>query len=236
MTVAALPMPRPSTPTAPSSPWLLRPVGARPRPASGGSPGAWQPGARPHSGPRGDFPRTERHPRGDGGRRAADVSRLADTADRPAGRGPPDRRARECQFRGRGGAAGRRTGAVRGRRRAVHATVGGVASRQQQSMTPPATVNTVGAGVGTDRVPHVNVEIKARCADPGRPRGHAAASSGARLVGPDYQPDTYFRVPNGRLKLREGQIENNLIFYARPGQDGPKRSDVILYGTRPVLT
>lgn len=56
---------------------------------------------------------------------------------------------------------------------------------------------------------------------------------GARLVGPDFQSDTYFQVPHGRLKLREGQIENNLIFYARSDQEGPKRSDVILYGTRP---
>ncbi|MFN8636062.1 MAG: class IV adenylate cyclase [Chloroflexota bacterium] len=81
-------------------------------------------------------------------------------------------------------------------------------------------------------MPHVNVEIKARCADLTRARATLLAL-GARLVGPDYQLDTYFQVPNGRLKLREGQIENNLIFYTRPDQDGPKRSDVILYGTRP---
>ena len=81
-------------------------------------------------------------------------------------------------------------------------------------------------------MPHVNVEIKARCADPARARA-TLLKLRARLVGPDHQTDTYFRVPNGRLKLREGQIENNLIFYARPDQDGPKRSDVILYGTRP---
>lgn len=79
---------------------------------------------------------------------------------------------------------------------------------------------------------HVNVEIKARCSDLGKARA-TLLRLGARLVGPDHQTDTYFRVPNGRLKLREGQIENNLIFYARPDQDGPKRSDVILYGTRP---
>lgn len=81
-------------------------------------------------------------------------------------------------------------------------------------------------------MPHVNVEIKARCADLPRARTTLLAL-GARLVGPDHQTDTYFRVPNGRLKLREGHIENNLIYYARPDQDGPKRSDVILHQTRP---
>jgi adenylate cyclase, class 2 len=81
-------------------------------------------------------------------------------------------------------------------------------------------------------MPHVNVEIKARCPDPAAARA-TLLHLGARLVGPDHQRDTYFRVPHGRLKLREGQIENNLIFYARPDRDGPKRSDVILVGTRP---
>ena len=81
-------------------------------------------------------------------------------------------------------------------------------------------------------MPHVNVEIKARCADLATARA-TLLGLGARLVGPDDQVDTYFRVPHGRLKLREGQIENNLIYYARPDQDGPKRSDVVLYGTRP---
>jgi adenylate cyclase, class 2 len=85
---------------------------------------------------------------------------------------------------------------------------------------------------GGHGVAHVNIEIKARCADPVRART-TLLKLRARLVGPDYQTDTYFRVPHGRLKLREGEIENNLIFYARPDQDGPKRSDVILYGTRP---
>ena len=40
----------------------------------------------------------------------------------------------------------------------------------------------------------------------------------------DEQTDTYFNVPNGRLKLREGNIENNLIFYERSNQAGPKNS------------
>ena len=81
-------------------------------------------------------------------------------------------------------------------------------------------------------MPHVNVEIKARCSDLDRVRDCLIAL-GARVVGTDHQIDTYFQVPRGRLKLREGQIENNLIFYARSDEAGPKRSDVSLYATSP---
>jgi len=37
----------------------------------------------------------------------------------------------------------------------------------------------------------------------------------ARFIGTDHQIDTYFRVPSGRLKVREGRLENALIFYRR---------------------
>lgn len=47
--------------------------------------------------------------------------------------------------------------------------------------------------------------------------------------GTDHQVDTYFRVPVGRLKLREGNIEYALIQYTRPDHAGAKQSDVILY-------
>jgi predicted adenylyl cyclase CyaB len=40
----------------------------------------------------------------------------------------------------------------------------------------------------------------------------------------DEQTDTYFTVSHGRLKLREGNIENNLIFYERLDMPGPKSS------------
>lgn len=36
-----------------------------------------------------------------------------------------------------------------------------------------------------------------------------------KFIGEDNQIDTYFNVPEGRLKLREGNIENSLIWYKR---------------------
>ncbi|MFT3674600.1 MAG: class IV adenylate cyclase [Chitinophagaceae bacterium] len=70
----------------------------------------------------------------------------------------------------------------------------------------------------------LNVEIKARCTDPAAIRNYLLAHN-AEFKGVDEQTDTYFNVPNGRLKLREGRIENNLIQYNRPDQAGPKNSD-----------
>ncbi len=70
----------------------------------------------------------------------------------------------------------------------------------------------------------INIEIKARCTDPSFIRNYLL-SHHAELRGTDHQTDTYFNVPNGRLKLREGEIENNLIFYERNNQAGPKQSN-----------
>lgn len=50
-----------------------------------------------------------------------------------------------------------------------------------------------------------------------------------RFIGEDHQKDTYFNVPKGRLKLREGNIENALIFYERTDSANAKQSDVLLY-------
>jgi adenylate cyclase, class 2 len=69
----------------------------------------------------------------------------------------------------------------------------------------------------------LNVEIKARCTDPGFIRQYLLSHK-ADYKGTDEQTDTYFNVPGGRLKLREGNIENNLIFYERNNQQGPKNS------------
>ncbi len=79
---------------------------------------------------------------------------------------------------------------------------------------------------------NLNIEIKARCSDHGRIR-EVLKSHNALFVGIDPQTDTYFNINRGRLKLREGNIENALIYYERGGAHGPKKSEVILYQTQP---
>ncbi len=74
---------------------------------------------------------------------------------------------------------------------------------------------------------HINIEIKAKCFHPEKVEAFLL-SNGASFVGLDHQKDTYFNVPSGRLKLRQGNIENTLIFYNRPDQEGPKQSDFSL--------
>lgn len=82
--------------------------------------------------------------------------------------------------------------------------------------------NMLGSGA------RLNVEVKARSGDHERIR-EILRQRNARLVGEDHQIDTYFNVGTGRLKLREGNIENSLIYYRRSDGVGPKRSDVLLY-------
>jgi predicted adenylyl cyclase CyaB len=69
-----------------------------------------------------------------------------------------------------------------------------------------------------------NVEIKARCADLSA-MGRAVAAAGAVWERDIEQIDTYFRVKQGRLKLRrENAGEQALIFYQRPDDHSPKLS------------
>jgi len=51
--------------------------------------------------------------------------------------------------------------------------------------------------------------------------------------GLDHQIDTYFNAQYGRLKLREGNIENSLINYDRENVSGSKESQIILYQHEP---
>jgi predicted adenylyl cyclase CyaB len=72
---------------------------------------------------------------------------------------------------------------------------------------------------------HLNVEFKARCSDLDAIRRVLEATA-ARRVGADRQVDTYFRARRGRLKLREGGLENALIHYEREDTTRPKVSRV----------
>jgi adenylate cyclase, class 2 len=71
----------------------------------------------------------------------------------------------------------------------------------------------------------INIEIKARTDKPDRIRQYLT-ETGAEYRGIDRQIDTYFKVDNGRLKLRQGNIENNLIYYSRAETSGLKQSEV----------
>lgn len=50
-----------------------------------------------------------------------------------------------------------------------------------------------------------------------------------KYIGEDRQIDTYFNTKKGRVKLREGKIENSLIYYDRKNLTGSKESDILLY-------
>ena len=76
------------------------------------------------------------------------------------------------------------------------------------------------------------IEIKARCENPSQIR-QILEDNKAIMKGIDHQVDTYFKVKSGRLKLREGNIENHLIHYFRGNQAGPKKSEVLLYKSTP---
>ena len=58
------------------------------------------------------------------------------------------------------------------------------------------------------------IEIKARCQNLPWIKSRLENAQ-ARYIGLDAQTDTYFNCSNGRLKLREGNIESRLIHYHR---------------------
>lgn len=70
-----------------------------------------------------------------------------------------------------------------------------------------------------------NIEIKARIRDFAEIQARAEKRSSTPVeVIP--QEDTFFNVPHGRLKLRVlPENRGQLIYYTRPDQEGPKRSD-----------
>lgn len=81
----------------------------------------------------------------------------------------------------------------------------------------------------------LNIEIKAKSDNNAKIRELIKAKN-AISKGTDHQIDTYFNVNQGRLKLREGNIENNLIHYIREDKEGPKQSKITLFKSNPDST
>jgi predicted adenylyl cyclase CyaB len=70
-----------------------------------------------------------------------------------------------------------------------------------------------------------NIELKARLRDLAAARA-VAESVATKRLGVQHQVDTYFHCHNGRLKLRQiDRLSAQLVWYARPDQQGPKASD-----------
>jgi len=77
----------------------------------------------------------------------------------------------------------------------------------------------------------INVEIKARVRDRHALQARAESLCAAPPV-VMVQEDTFFHVPQGRLKLRELAPDRaQLVYYERADQRGPKRSEYFLYET-----
>lgn len=77
-----------------------------------------------------------------------------------------------------------------------------------------------------------NIEIKARARDFSALQARAAALSDTprQVIA---QEDIFFPVPRGRLKLRLLSADRaQLVYYTRPDQRAPKRSDYHLFETR----
>ena len=81
-------------------------------------------------------------------------------------------------------------------------------------------------------MPHINFEFKAATKDIGALEKKLLQLN-PNFIGEDKQTDTYFNVTKGRLKLREGNIENSLIYYERQDVADAKQSDVLLYRHQP---
>jgi len=72
-----------------------------------------------------------------------------------------------------------------------------------------------------------NIEIKAyaRSFEDIKSRAERLSDTPVQIIP---QEDTFFNIPQGRLKLRVLADHGQLIYYTRPDQEGPKRSDYYL--------
>jgi adenylate cyclase class 2 len=78
----------------------------------------------------------------------------------------------------------------------------------------------------------LNFEFKARARNVDRLEEKLLGLN-PKFIGEDHQIDTYFNVERGRLKLRQGNIENSLIYYEREDSAAARSSKILLYRHAP---
>lgn len=100
-------------------------------------------------------------------------------------------------------------------------------SRERSEQEVPAVTKCGSASWLAVTRAHVTAEFKARCSDP-RDAIRRVRAFGARWTGRERQIDTYFRVAEGRLKLRETASRAELVWYFRGDTLRSKRSDVLM--------
>ncbi len=83
-----------------------------------------------------------------------------------------------------------------------------------------------------ERLPYKDFTLKARAHDLTTLEKILLASN-AWFIGSDNQKDTYFRIGNGKLKLRQGTVENLITHYERIDEEGIERTIVYRYDLNP---
>ena len=79
---------------------------------------------------------------------------------------------------------------------------------------------------------YADITIKAYCHNPAETE-RILLQHQAEYKGLDVQTDTYYEVTYGRLKHRQGNIENVLIHYNRESNGNAKKTEVLLYLQNP---
>lgn len=79
---------------------------------------------------------------------------------------------------------------------------------------------------------YVDINVKARCYDL-RAAEQKLLALGAVFGGEDTQTDTFYQVDFGKLKWRQGTIENLITHYVREDVDGVWHTRVLIYELSP---
>lgn len=87
--------------------------------------------------------------------------------------------------------------------------------------------------MGQSPLPYKDFTIKARLIDLPKVEKKLKVLN-AQFLGVDQQKDTYFKVSSGKLKLREGNIENLITHYERIQDNGLEKTIVYRYDVNPT--